>query len=64
MRKKIDPQLRARCVWLVPEHAQEYPTLTAALPAVARKEGVSKESVRRRLTQAETDEDTWAGVTS
>ncbi|WP_422115743.1 hypothetical protein [Brachybacterium sp. UNK5269] len=28
MPKKIDPQLRARCVRLVRDHAQEYPTLT------------------------------------
>ena len=38
MPKKIDPQLRARCVRLVREHQQEYPTLTAATTAVARQE--------------------------
>lgn len=27
MPKKIDPQLRARCVRLVRKHQQEYPTL-------------------------------------
>ena len=48
MPKKIDPQLSARCVRLVREHAQEDPTLTAAVAAVARQEGVSRESVRRR----------------
>ena len=36
MPKKIDPKLRARCVRLVREHQQEYPTLTAAVTAVAR----------------------------
>ena len=29
MPKKIDPQLRARCVRLVREHLQEYPTRIA-----------------------------------
>lgn len=48
MPKKIDPQLRARCVRLVREHAQEYPpTQTAAVTVVARQEGVPRESVRR-----------------
>src|SRR5699024_8930361 len=64
MPKKIDPQLRARCVRLVREHAQEYPTLTAAVTAVARQEGVSRESVRRWLAQAEVDDGTRPGVTS
>ena len=63
MPKKIDPQLRARCVRLVREHAQEYPTLTAATAAVARQEGVSRESVRRWLAQDEVDDGTRPGVT-
>src|SRR5690625_4599653 len=61
---KIYPQLRARCVRLVREHAQEYPTLTAATAAVARQEGVSRESVRRWLAQAEVDDGTRPGVTT
>ena len=64
MPKKIDPQLRARCVRLVRDHAQEYPTLTAATAAVARQEGVSRESVRRWLAQAEVDDGTRPDVTS
>lgn len=49
---------------LVREHAQEYPTLTAAVTAVARREGVSRESVRRWLAQAEVDDGTRTGITS
>ena len=64
MPKKIDPQLRARCVRLVRQHAQEFPTVTAAVSAVARQEGVSRESVRRWLAQAEVDDGTRSGVTS
>lgn len=44
---KIGPQLPARCVRLVRDHEQEYPTLTAAVTAVARQEGVPRKSVRR-----------------
>ena len=64
MPKKIDPQLRARCVRLVREHQQEYPSQFAAVVAVARQEGVSKESVRRWLAQADVDDGTRPGVTS
>ncbi|MEV4902741.1 IS3 family transposase [Citricoccus sp. NPDC055426] len=64
MPKKIDAQLRARCVRLVREHQQEYPTLTAAVTAVARQEGVSRESARRWMAQADVDDGTRPGVTS
>ena len=64
MPKKIDPQLRARCVRLVREHQQEYPSQFAAVTAVARQEGVSKESVRRWLARADVDDGTRPGVTS
>src|SRR5699024_343982 len=64
MPKKIDPELRARCVRLVRDHQQEYPTQTVAVTAVSRQEGVSRESVRRWLAQAEIDEGTRSGVTS
>src|SRR5699024_12158477 len=61
---KIYPQLRARCVRLVREHAREYPTLIAASAAVARQEGVSRESVRCWLAQAEVDDGTRPRVTT
>lgn len=38
--------------------------MTAAATAVARQEGVSRESVRRWLAQAEVDDGTRPGVTS
>jgi hypothetical protein len=34
MPKKIDPKVKERCVRLVLDHLQEYPTLTAAATAV------------------------------
>jgi len=48
----------------VREHQQEYPILTAAVTAVARQEGVSRESVQRWLAQAEVEDGIRPGVTS
>ena len=64
MPKMIDPELEARAVRLVLEHRAEYPTMTAAVLAVARQEGVGKESLRRWVAQAEVDAGDRAGATS
>ncbi|KUG60014.1 transposase [Serinicoccus chungangensis] len=55
MPKKIDPELRARAVRLVLEHQQEYPSTTEAMIAVSKQLGVSRESVRRWVAQADID---------
>ena len=44
--KKIDPQVKERCVRQVLEHLPEYSSLTAATEVVARREGLGKETVR------------------
>ena len=62
--KKIDAKVKERCVRLVLEHLQEYPSLTAAAEAVARREGVGKESVRRWVLQAQVDGGQRQGATS
>ena len=49
---------------LVLEHLAEYPSLTAAAAAVARREGVGKESVRRWVIQAQIDGGQRQGATS
>lgn len=64
MPKKIDPELRARAVRMVQEHAQEYPSQTAAAAAVARQLGIGRESVRRWVIQAEVDAGAREGVTT
>ena len=64
MPKKIDPKVKERCVRQVLEHLAEYPTLTAAAEAVARREGVGKESVRRWVLQAQIDGGQRQGATS
>ncbi len=64
MPKRIDPALRARAVRLVLDHQQEYSTLTAACESVARRCGVSTESVRRWVRQAQVDAGDRPGVSS
>ncbi len=64
MPKKIDQKVKERCVRLVLDHLQEYPTLTAAAEAVARREGVGKESVRRWVIQAQVDGGQRQGATT
>jgi transposase len=64
MPKRIDPELRARAVRLVVEHRAEYPTGTAAVVAVAKQLGVSRESVRRWQTQAGVDSGDRPGVST
>ena len=53
MPKKIDPEVKERCVRQVLEHQAEYPSLTAAAEVVARREGLGKETVRRWVVQAD-----------
>lgn len=64
MPRKTDPKVKERCVRLVLDHLQEYPSLTAAAEAVARREGVGKESVRRWVVQAQVDGGQRQGATS
>lgn len=64
MPKKIDPKVKERCVRLVLEHLGEYSSLTAAAEAVARRENVGKESVRRWVLQAQIDGGQRQGATS
>jgi transposase-like protein len=63
MPKKIDPELKARAVRLVTAHCGEYPTLTAATEAVARRLGVGQELVRRWVRQSEVDAGQRPGTT-
>ena len=64
MPKKIDPELKARAVRLVNDHLGEYQNVTAASVAVAKQLGVSRESVRRWVAQADIDTGARTGVKS
>lgn len=47
MPKSIYPELKARAVRMVTDHAGEYSSLTAPSAAVAKKLGIGGESVSR-----------------
>jgi transposase len=55
MPRKYDDEFKARAVRLVIDHAEEYDTRTACITAVAKRLGVSYESLRRWVNQAEVD---------
>jgi transposase-like protein len=52
MPKKIDPAVKERAVKLVLEHQVEYPSLYAAVSAVAKQQRLGVESLRRWVNQA------------
>ncbi len=64
MAKKYDDEFRARAVRLAADHADEYDTRTACVTAVAKRLGVSYESLRRWINQAEVDGGVRDGVPS
>ena len=64
MPKKIDAKVKERCVRPTLGHLAKYPWVTAAAEAVARREGVGKESVRRWVLQAQIDGEQRQGASS
>jgi transposase len=64
MPKKINRELRARALRMVQEHQQDYPSQTAVVQAVAGQLGLGRETVRRRIVQAEIDDGARPGITS
>ena len=62
MPKKYDEEFKARAVRLVADHVEEYDTRTACITAVAKRLGVSYESLRRWINQSEVDAGDRAGV--
>jgi transposase len=62
--KKIDPKVKERCVQQMLEHVSEYPNPTAAAEAVAKRNGVATESVRRWYVQTQIDGGQRRGASS
>jgi transposase len=61
---RFDACTRAKAIRLVREHAGDYPTEWAAIRAVAGRLGMSAETLRKWIRQAEVDEGAAPGVTS
>ena len=61
---KYPQEVKDRTVRLVLDRRDDYPSEWAAITAIAAKSGVTKETVRRWVRQAEVDAGVREGVTS
>jgi transposase len=64
MPSKYDNELTAKAVRLVREHPGDYPTEWAAICAVSSRLGMSSETLRKWVRQAQVDDGKAPGVTS
>ena len=64
MRVKYDQETKAKAIRLVREHADEYPSEYAAITAVAKRLGMTPETLRKWVRQAGMDEGQAPGVSS
>ena len=64
MPKTYDPEFKARAVRLVRDHLADYGSVTAASFAVGAQLGVSRETLRRWVVQAQVDGGIRPGVTT
>jgi transposase len=64
MPSKYDEQTRAKAVRLVTEHVQDYDSEWAAIKAVSARLGMTSETLRRWVRQAQIDTGRTDGVTS
>jgi transposase len=60
---RYDATTKATAIRLVRGHAGDYPTQWAAIRTVSGRLGMSAETLRKWIRQAEVDEGTAAGVT-
>lgn len=64
MPSRFDKETRAKAVRLVREHASDYESEWAAIKAVSARLGMTAETLRKWLRQAEVDAGEKAGVAS
>lgn len=64
MPRKYDEQTRAKAVRLVTEHVGDYDSEWAAIQAVSARLGMTSETLRRWVRQAQIDANETDGVTS
>lgn len=62
MPSKYDDEFKTRAVRLVADHVQDYDTRTACIAAVAKRLGVSAETLRRWVTQTGVDDGYRDGI--
>src|SRR5689334_16304112 len=61
---RYPPELRERAMRMVREHRDEHPSEWAAIESVAKKLGMTPETLRKWLRREEIDQHQWPGVTS
>jgi len=64
MPSKYDPEVKTKAVRLVREHRDEYETEWAAMRAISTRLGMSAETLRKWVRQAEVDDGQAAGVST
>ncbi|WP_115324638.1 IS3 family transposase [Corynebacterium pilosum] len=64
MKKSYDPEFKTRAVRMVQQHREDYRSLTATCTAIGNELGVSRETLRNWVRQAEVDAGTAPGVTT
>jgi transposase len=64
MPSKYDPETKTKAVRLVREHRDEYETEWAAMKAISTRLGMSAETLRKWVRQAEVDDGQAAGVST
>src|ERR1700712_825500 len=64
MPSKYDPETRAKAVWLVLEHRDDYPSEWAAITAVSKRLGMNAETLRNWIRKQQVDDGARDGVTS
>ena len=64
MPKRYLPEFRERAVRMVLDHAEDYGSTTAACNAVSSQLGISRETLRRWVNQAQVDAGARPGVST
>jgi transposase len=64
MPKKYEAEFKARVVRMVVDQVPHFPTKTAACEAVAKREGIGRETLRKWVSQHEVDVGARPGVSS
>jgi transposase len=62
--RRYPPEIRERAVRLVFEHEQDYPSQWAAIRSIAEKSGMTAETLRTWVRQAERDSGGRPGLTT